>query len=53
MVNKSNYNVRTAGWTMDVYVDEELFDDPHVEACTLSIESKDRKSTRLNSSHRT
>ena len=37
---KENYNVRTAGWTMDVYVDEEIFDDPHVEACTISIEKK-------------
>ena len=40
MGNKSNYNVRTAGWTMDIYVDEDIFDDPHVEACTLSLESK-------------
>lgn len=40
MPNKTNYNVKTAGWTMDVYVDEDIFDDPHVEACTVSIESK-------------
>lgn len=39
-MRKENYNVRTAGWTMDVYVDEEIFDDPHVEACTISIEAK-------------
>ena len=37
---KENYSVKTAGWTMNVYVDEEIFEDPHVEACTVSIERK-------------
>jgi len=40
IMHKQNYNVRTASWTMDVYVDENIFDDPHVEACTISIEKK-------------
>lgn len=44
MSNKNNkkttYNVRTADWSMDMIVDENIFDDPHVEACTRCIEEK-------------
>ena len=38
MNNKENFIVKTADWTMEVYVDEDIFDDPYVEACTRSIE---------------
>lgn len=37
---KITYNVRTADWSMDMIVDESIFDDPHVEACTRCIEEK-------------
>lgn len=40
MSKNNNYLVSTADWTMEVYVDEKLFDDPHVEACTRGVEFK-------------
>jgi hypothetical protein len=40
MTKKNNYAVSTADWSIDVYVDENIFDDPHVEACTRGIEFK-------------
>ena len=40
---KNNYYVSTADWSLDVYVDESIFDDPHVEACTRGIEMKIEK----------
>lgn len=40
MSKNNNYSVSTADWSMEVYVDEKLFDDPHVEACTRGIEFK-------------
>lgn len=41
-MNKNNYSVSTADWSMEVYIDESIFDDPHVEACTRGIEYKSR-----------
>lgn len=41
-INK--YKVRTANWSMEVEVDEDIFDDPYVEACTRCIELKLKKS---------
>jgi hypothetical protein len=43
MSEKNNYNVSTANWSIEVYVDEKIFDDPHVEACTRGIEFKTKQ----------
>lgn len=40
----NKYKVRTANWSMEVDVDESIFDDPYVEACTRCIEIKLEKS---------
>jgi hypothetical protein len=37
---KSNFLVKSANWQMTVTVNEEIFDDPHIEACTRCIEEK-------------
>lgn len=34
------YLVKSADWSMYVKVDETIFDDPHVEACTRCVEEK-------------
>lgn len=40
-INKDGtYLVKSADWAMDITVDETIFDDPHVEACTLCVEKK-------------
>jgi len=36
----NKYMVKSADWSMTVSVNEEIFDDPHIEACTKSIERK-------------
>ncbi len=39
-INK--YMVKSANWSMTISVNEEIFDDPHIEACTRCIEEKIR-----------
>ena len=36
----NKYTVKSANWSMTVSVNEEIFDDPHIEACTRCIENK-------------
>lgn len=36
----NKYLVKSANWSMTVSVNEEIFDDPHIEACTKCIEMK-------------
>jgi hypothetical protein len=36
----NKYTVKSANWSMTVSVNEEIFDDPHIEACTRCIERK-------------
>ena len=36
----NKYVVKSANWSMVVSVKEEVFDDPHIEACTRCIENK-------------
>ncbi len=36
----NKYLVKSADWSMTVNVNEEIFDDPHIEACTRCIENK-------------
>lgn len=36
----NKYMVKSANWSMTVSVNEEIFDDPHIEACTVCIEKK-------------
>jgi len=36
----NKYLVKSANWSMTVSVNEEIFEDPHIEACTLCIEKK-------------
>jgi|TARA_R110000868_G_C10875451_1_gene762569 hypothetical protein len=43
MLNKNNYLVKSANWTMTIQIDETIFDDPHIEACTRCIETKIKK----------
>ena len=38
--NNNKYTVKSANWSMTVSVNEEIFDDPHIEACTRCIENK-------------
>ena len=40
MLNKNNYLVKSANWSMAISIDETIFDDPHIEACTRCIENK-------------
>lgn len=42
-MSKNNYSVSTADWSLEVYVDESIFADPHVEACTRGVEFKIKK----------
>ena len=37
---KNKYLVKSANWSMTVQVDESIFNDPHIEACTKCIEDK-------------
>lgn len=39
----NKYVVKSANWSMVVSVKEEVFDDPHIEACTRCIEEKIKK----------
>ena len=39
-IKLGKYKVLTADWYSIIEVDENLFDDPHVEACTRAIEMK-------------
>lgn len=43
MSTKTNYLVKSANWSMTVTIDETIFDDPHIEACTRCIENKIKK----------
>ena len=36
----NKYVVKSANWSMTISVNEEVFDDPHIEACTRCIERK-------------
>lgn len=36
----NKYTVKSANWSMTVSINEEIFDDPHIEACTRCIEQK-------------
>jgi hypothetical protein len=38
--NNNKYSVKSANWSMTISVNEEVFDDPHIEACTRCIEEK-------------
>lgn len=38
----NKYLVKSANWSMTVSINEEIFDDPHIEACTQCIEEKIR-----------
>lgn len=38
--NNNKYTVKSANWSMTVSVNGEIFDDPHIEACTRCIENK-------------
>ena len=38
--HNNKYTVKSANWSMTVSVNEEIFDDPHIEACTRCIENK-------------
>jgi len=38
--NMGSYKVNTADWNIIVAVNEEVFDDPYVEACTQALEIK-------------
>ena len=37
---KNKYLVKSANWSMTVQVDESIYNDPHIEACTKCIEDK-------------
>jgi len=41
-INIKNYKVLTGDWWVCVNIDHNIFDDPHVEACTRAIEEKVR-----------
>lgn len=43
----NKYLVKSANWSMTVSVNEEIFEDPHIEACTQCIEEK-IKSLNMN-----
>lgn len=43
----NKYLVKSANWSMTVSINEEIFDDPHIEACTRCIEEK-IKSLHMN-----
>ena len=47
-MSKPNYIVKTGNWSMQIYVDEKIFDDPHVEACTRSVEEKCKQLKGVN-----
>jgi len=36
----NKYLVKSANWSMTISVDEEIFGDPHIEACTKCLEEK-------------
>ena len=36
----SKYLVKSANWSMTIGINEEIFDDPHIEACTRCLEEK-------------
>jgi len=36
----NKYTVKSANWSMTISIDETIFDDPHIEACTRCIEDK-------------
>lgn len=39
----NKYLVKSADWSMTISVDEEIFGDPHIEACTRCLEEKIKK----------
>ena len=39
----NKYLVKSADWSMTISVDEEIFGDPHIEACTRCLEEKLKK----------